>query len=198
MASTCTRLPTPSSSMVTYCVPRFSQVPGRMARVTSSPLPAFARMTEPSHEPGCRPHLSILTDLICPSYTCDVAFEGAPAVTSDARAHASPIHRRQMPAVLSRFIGPPPSLNSPLTPRSFPANPAPLPIHPGRNGQACPRYNPLTCCQTMCWVRTHPPPRPRTTYTASETLKSRNITCSPPLGALMLGSTTGPFQAHCS
>src|SRR5919109_1187832 len=113
MASTCTRLPTPSSSMVTYCVPRFSQVPGRMARVTSSPLPAFARMTEPSHEPGCRPHLSILTDLICPSYTCDVAFEGAPAVTSDARAHASPVHRRQMPAVLSRFIGPPPSLNSP-------------------------------------------------------------------------------------
>src|SRR5687767_14272724 len=76
-----------------------------MPRVTSPPPPAFARMTEPSQEPGCRPHLSILTDLICPSYDCAFAEEAAPAMSETASANESVAHSTNTSVVLILFIG---------------------------------------------------------------------------------------------
>ena len=42
------------------------------------------------------------------------------------------------------------------------------------------------------------PPRPWTTYTASKTRKSRDITCTPPLTIIVSAEMTGLAPAHCS
>src|SRR4029453_1768957 len=103
-----------------------------MAQVTSPAPPARARMTEPSQEPGCRPHLSILTDLICPSYGWDFAEYPPPAMVEATSPNEHTAHRRNTSIVLIPFIGPLPR----STPRRLcvPSEPslAPLLLHPGR------------------------------------------------------------------
>src|SRR5882724_12547473 len=79
-----------------------------MARVTSLP-PVCAITMEPSHDPGWRPHLSILIDLICPSYNLTVAAFGAPAPPNDSPPTASAAQSRSPITTLLRFICPPPS-----------------------------------------------------------------------------------------
>src|SRR5919201_3726185 len=99
--------------MVTRLSPRLIHVPGLMVRATSLPPPWGATMTEPSQVPGCRPHLSILTDLICPSYSWVFVWVGCPAMASGTRLSESAAPSRRTTTVLIRFIGAPPSRNSP-------------------------------------------------------------------------------------
>jgi hypothetical protein len=77
---------------------------GLMAKVTSPAPPAFARMTEPSQEPGWRPHLSILTDLICPSYGCTFAAEAPPAMTEATGAKENTAQSSHASMVLILFM----------------------------------------------------------------------------------------------
>src|SRR5919109_4508056 len=76
-----------------------------MAKVTSPAPPAFARMTEPSQEPGCRPHLSILIDLICPSYGSTFAEDAPPAMTEATGANENTAQSSNASSVLMAFIG---------------------------------------------------------------------------------------------
>ncbi len=50
-------------------------------------------MTEPSQEPGCRPHLSILIDLIWPSYGCIFAEYPPPTIPEATSANEDGAHR---------------------------------------------------------------------------------------------------------
>src|SRR5262245_53800681 len=94
-----------------------------MAKVTSPAPPALARMTEPSHEPGCRPHLSIFTDLICPSYGCTFAEDAPPAMTEATGANENAAQSSTASSVLKAFMG-----HLPHATHRSPAVPS-LPMH---------------------------------------------------------------------
>src|SRR5262245_24592427 len=167
-----------------------------MANVTSPALPARARMTEPSQEPGCRPHLSTFTALICPSYGCIFAEDEAPAMIELTSANENTLHKSKISTILVLSIGHlPRSIHQELYTSSLPERTL-IPIHPGRA---------RSTCTTNSWPAAYNLPRqgvpavgPWTTYTVSEPRKSRDITRVPPCQVIKSAPMTGPTHAHCS
>ena len=168
-----------------------------MAKVTSPAPAALARMTEPSQEPGCRPHLSIFTALICPSYGCILAEDAAPAMIEPTSANENTLHRSKISTVLILFIGHlPRSSHQELSVPSLPELTL-MPIHPGRGGstRALPTPGLLPTIYRSKGVSAR---RLGTTYTASEPRKSRDITRVPPREVIMSAPMTSPTHSHCS
>ncbi len=168
-----------------------------MARVISPAPAALARMTEPSQDPGCRPHLSTLMALICPSYGCIFAEDAAPAMIEATSANENILHRSKISTVLILLIGHlPRSSHQELYVLSLPERTLML-IHPRRTSSTRALPTPGILLNdlpqhSLLAVRL------RTTYTASEPRKSRDITRIPPRNVIISAPTTSPTQAHCS
>src|SRR6266511_1602987 len=117
--------PTFNSSMVKNCPRRLIHVPTRIANAVSvAPLPSS--IIEPSHNPGCKPHLSILMDLISPLYSLTAELYPSPASPGEARIIASIVVSRNIIRPLLCLNRPPPCrcplclVGHALAPRSHP------------------------------------------------------------------------------